>query len=454
MIRIQQPIRHGYLYLQHLFHMLGQWLGYVLEGNRRKSTIAPLDGIRAIACLSVVAYHLTLVTTHDIVLWKPDQLPPVISALAFAGDTGVTLFFLLSGFLLFLPYAKSLLFDAPWPSMRFFYFRRALRILPAYYVTLLLMILLEHHEYLQRDHLVRLGLFLTLFMDSFPQTYRELNGPFWSLAVEWQFYLLLPFLALAIAWIVRRGSLKRRVCLLMACLSAVIAWGLLSRYGGIYLTAHPDQSFLVPRSVLNVIMPFVYGAQGSGLHGKFLEDFAVGMLLSSCYTVARALPPESRLNELLRRLHPWLWVVGLLWLLVMACWKFNLDNPHTWLVLDQFPPVYNYVSELGFSIGYGLCIAAILFGASWLRAPFEWSPLRWLGILSYGLYMWHLKLLEFFTSHFVIFLQGWWNAALYSLYWGWLFVFIVPCMFLLFVLVEKPWVDLGNKSREREQRSG
>lgn len=154
-----------------------------------------LDGVRAIACLTVLVFHLNL-TAHDNNILNFSSVGTIISAIAVTGSSGVTLFFILSGFLLFLPYAKALLFETAWPTTRQFYLRRALRILPGYYVALFVLIFLQGGIYLQPMHFGELGLFLTLFMDSLPLTYQKINGPFWTLAVEWQFYLLLPFLAL------------------------------------------------------------------------------------------------------------------------------------------------------------------------------------------------------------------------------------------------------------------
>src|SRR5207249_9347409 len=54
--------------------------------------------------------------------------------------------------LLFMPFAKALLYKTNWPLVRVFYMRRVLRILPAYYVSLFLLILFQHPEYLHRDH--------------------------------------------------------------------------------------------------------------------------------------------------------------------------------------------------------------------------------------------------------------------------------------------------------------
>src|SRR5581483_9804580 len=173
----------------------------------------------------------------------------------------------------------ALLFDREWPSARTFYLRRAFRILPGYYVSLALLILLEHREYLQPDHLKDLALFLTFFMDTTPTTFQKINGPFWTLAIEAQFYMLLPLLALGFSWIVRRGTVRRRLVTLGLCLMGMIIWGVSSRYWGPYLTAHPE-AVPVPRPILNVALFFLYG-----FAGKYLEDFAIGMLVSTCYVL-------------------------------------------------------------------------------------------------------------------------------------------------------------------------
>jgi peptidoglycan/LPS O-acetylase OafA/YrhL len=432
---------------QNIWQRFIHWLTTLLEGKKQKSTIASLDGVRAIACLSVVAYHLTLVTTQDIRLWYPDKVSRWIASLAYAGDTGVTLFFVLSGFLLFMPYAKALLFDSSWPLARHFYIRRALRILPAYYVTLFLMILIYTPNFLHFNRLGDLFMFLILFMDSSPTAFKQINGPFWSLAVEWQFYLLLPLIALGIALLVRRIAPPKRLAALLCCLGGVIAWGVISRALGLYLTLHPTETFHLPRTVINVFLFFFYGVPSAGLHGKFLEDFGIGMLVSTLYIYWRAQSDGGRFRLITRRLAPWLFVAGLLWLYVMFMWKYDQKFPHTWPLFDNYFPLLDHVAELGYSIGYGACIAAILFGANWLKRPFEWTPLRWIGLLSFGIYMWHLKLLEDFTHLAVLHLQslGWKNLILYNLYWGWFLVFIVPCMLLLFALVEKRGIQFSDK---------
>ncbi|MGX8707090.1 MAG: acyltransferase family protein [bacterium] len=103
----------------------------------------------------------------------------------------VDLMLVLSGFLAYLPYANR----AERPA-REFYIRRALRILPSYWLCLAVMVAFtrfENVEWLMKDLLAHLG-FVHNFW-GFSYTATRLNGVLWTLAVEVQFYLLLPALA-------------------------------------------------------------------------------------------------------------------------------------------------------------------------------------------------------------------------------------------------------------------
>lgn len=70
-----------------------------------------------------------------------------------------------------------------------------------FYVALFLLIILFNQQYLEMVHWHEVWLFLT-FRQDFPITYQKIDGPFWTLAVEFQFYLLLPL----IAWGMGRSS--------------------------------------------------------------------------------------------------------------------------------------------------------------------------------------------------------------------------------------------------------
>ncbi|HEX5546708.1 MAG TPA: acyltransferase family protein, partial [Ktedonobacterales bacterium] len=158
--------------------------------------IRALDGLRALAALSIVLFHVMLFLQLE---YTP--LSQAINHTWYYLSTGVHLFFVLSGFLLFLPYARAMLDGQRLPSTRRFYRRRALRILPAYWVCLAIMVALKFYVRHVPFSLGDVTAHIFLIHDSFPQFNRDYDGPFWTLAVEAQFYLLLPLLALVVSWV-------------------------------------------------------------------------------------------------------------------------------------------------------------------------------------------------------------------------------------------------------------
>ena len=404
----------------------------------KQNNIAVLDGVRAVAFLMVMVFHINRMTGDS--LWNR-MANQIASSVSTAGGTGVTLFFVLSGFLLFMPFAKSLLFNNPWPLGRVFYLRRFLRIIPGYYVCLFIIVLTTHPEYLQRANLKYLFLFVTFFMDSSRTTFRQINGPFWTLATEWQFYMLLPLIALAFLWLVKNVPQRYRLQMVTMWLGALIVLGLSVRLFGEYFMANPTKTVLVPRSLLNVILFFSYG-----ITGKYTEDFAVGMFISLCYIYAQHPSTNRKFGETWQRLSLWLWGIGILICFFDAMWHFNHEM-HGWPFLNGLLPAYDWINEMMLSFGFGACIAAILYGPTSLKRPFEWAPLRWVGLISYSLYMWHLPLLILFQSRVLPLLHISNKFVAYSTYWLWGFIVIFPIAFLSFILTEKPWMKLGDRWR-------
>lgn len=405
----------------------------------QKNSIAVLDGVRAIACLLVIIYHVNIQAIF-LRLWPRDVVGPIVTSWAVMGWTGVTLFFILSGFLLFMPYMKSLLLDRQWPSMRLFYLRRILRILPAYYVSLFLLVVFVHPEYLQPQRWRELLLFVFFFMDSDKATFQQLNGPYWTLAVEWQFYMLLPFLAPGFRWLMNRFARRWRIGVLLLCLSGMIAWGLLTRYWGSYYVAHPTETLVVPRSVFNYVLFFVYGVSG-----KFFEDFAIGMLLCLCYVYTGNAANEHWLSIQLRRYAPYIGGAGLLWLFFMVAWPAFPSL----MFLEPFIARNSWLCEIGFAFGYGLCILALLFGSWRMKRPLEWAPLCGVGQLSYSLYIWHLPILFAFMAYVLPLVQNWHDAIVYTLFWVCIVVVVFPFCYAFYRLIELPWMKRGSKLHEK-----
>jgi peptidoglycan/LPS O-acetylase OafA/YrhL len=176
--------------------------------------VAALDGVRGLAILFVLLFHLTHFGALPLAYADNPALGPLVVPLL-GGWAGVDLFFVLSGYLITSILLKAK--DKP-GYFRTFYRRRILRIFPAYYVALGVCTLLVAGP-IGADDLSAGGLaalagyavnwrIALLGWSSVPQALHH----FWSLAIEEQFYLVWPF---AVAW------LKPRQALLVGALMGV-----------------------------------------------------------------------------------------------------------------------------------------------------------------------------------------------------------------------------------------
>lgn len=151
------------------------------------------DILRVFCCFMVAWYHIWQQSWLSPVL-KTDWITINMSMPVRAGYMFVDLMLLLSGFLLYLPYANHR--ESDWKT---FYARRAVRILPSYWLCLIIMMIIAIGQYgigdgrTWKDLLAHLSFTHNLFGFSYNQT--RLNVVLWTLAVEVQFYLLVPVLA-------------------------------------------------------------------------------------------------------------------------------------------------------------------------------------------------------------------------------------------------------------------
>lgn len=421
-----------------------------LSVGKQKDTIYALDGVRAIACLSVISFHLNL---HSFFahLWSPipnDMGATFISSLELAGEMGIMLFFILSGFLLFLPFARAILFDQPAPSLRRYYIRRIFRILPCYYVALFLMVLYLQPDYLQPAHFQELWLFITFRMD-FPLTYQQLNAPFWTLAIEFQFYLLLPVIARLICKLVGEGPLNTRMLKMFLCIGAMFAWGIYSRYWGFLLTSNtPTQDFTLPAMISTALRPYIFGTSG-----KYFEVFAIGMFIAVVYLYLQNVSKVGRLNRVARRVSPLLFLLGIAIIAGANIWHYYVIYVHGFTLhyLDPYQNLLiyykNVLNPVSFALGYGLCLFAVLHGPAALKRPFEWQPLRWIGLISYSLYIWHDPFIVYFRYYFLPRFQhlGWSQSTQYTIFAFWVIIAVFPLSLAFYRWVEMPGMRLGEK---------
>ncbi|HXM46171.1 MAG TPA: acyltransferase [Bryobacteraceae bacterium] len=185
--------------------------------------ISALDGLRGIAVLMVICFHF----------WQGFARGPytIVGRLAVWGQTGVDLFFVLSGFLI-----TRILLDSKGNQDFFknFYVRRILRIFPLYYATLCAVYFVAPLMGTGQWTPWRQASWFWFYMQNIPMTFAPslAIGPahFWSLSVEEHYYLLWPLL-------VARLDCKRllRVCVLAVGVS-LLTRVILFRYGAFYFT--------------------------------------------------------------------------------------------------------------------------------------------------------------------------------------------------------------------------
>jgi len=170
-----------------------------------------LDGLRGIAILLVFWFHV----------WQISWLAPIVrlgplavdlSALVRTGFLGVDLFFFLSGFCLFYPYAQARFDGRRRPTLAHFAYRRAIKILPSYCISVAGAFALGYAQINFSQHgLSLLRMHALFFLPSFPSELATVNGVLWSLGVEVQFYLLFP----AIAWCIGRQPIITTLCAIL-----------------------------------------------------------------------------------------------------------------------------------------------------------------------------------------------------------------------------------------------
>jgi peptidoglycan/LPS O-acetylase OafA/YrhL len=164
------------------------------------------DGIRAVACLYVIFHHLTQRLNPDASALPGWMLK--IHHVGMCGEVGVSMFFVLSGCLLSLPFWRSFIERQPNPDLRTYARNRAARIIPGYYLLLVLTTVLGSLLTSTSINWPRLGSSL-IFINNFNyKTFfpNEVDTPLWSIGLEVWCYILLPLLLICIFKFVKSAS--------------------------------------------------------------------------------------------------------------------------------------------------------------------------------------------------------------------------------------------------------
>jgi peptidoglycan/LPS O-acetylase OafA/YrhL len=324
------------------------------------------DGLRAIAAGSILVTHVAAITTFNI----SNSLGAYTARL----NMGVAFFFVISGFLLYRPFLAARFAGRPVPRIRDYARRRVLRIFPAYWVALTI---LTATVGLCGVFTGDWWIYYLLLQNNSQATTLCGIGAAWSLCIEAAFYIALPLWALLMARL-QRGRAARTmlrievVALLTVSLLSIgartWAWGV-----------HGHQS--------DVDISLLGNA----------DWFAYGMALALASVVLAGRERQSRVVRVISD-HSWV-----PWALAAVLWW--LDS--TQLGMDRhLPPVYNgsrwLAEHLIFPlIGFLLALPAV-FGDPRRGLPRRilGNPmLAWIGLVSYGVFLWHQPLMTPLLNH-------------------------------------------------------
>ena len=371
--------------------------GWSVRGRR----LPALDGVRALAVLAVLAYHLDF-------SW------------ARGGYLGVDLFFVLSGFLI-----TSLLLeeheDTGTLRLGAFWGRRARRLLPALFamVTAVMVFVVLEGRYgntafiagfdlssLRSEALATLLYVANWWQIASQHSYfAQFSAPSplqhtWSLAIEEQFYLLWPFVTLGL--LAKGLAERRRLGLVVSVAIAVASTALMAVLA--FHEKDPSRAY--------------YGTDTR------IADLAVGTVLA--WLTARRPETPPRIAVWLRVAAP-LALAGLLALMVTAGTSGGVPDA--------------FMFRGGFLLASVLCavvIADVRRQGSLLALGFAWRPVVAIGLVSYGIYLWHWPVIVFLSGQSTS-LSG---AGLLAARLGVIAALTVASYFLIELPVRRGWIPV------------
>jgi peptidoglycan/LPS O-acetylase OafA/YrhL len=312
----------------------------IRQGNEERSR--RVESVRAIAALSVVQYHTMLVAGLG-------HHPTTLEGRAAGwGISAIYVFFTLSGYLIFRPFARRDYGGGGPVALRKYALNRVVRLLPIYYAAIVTLLILASPAASGEEW----WRFLTFSQAYSLHTVYAIDAPTWTLVVELQFYIVLPLLSWLVARVSGRSAVKA------ALLLALI--GVASFAYHVHVLGQPLLSRSFPSNFVFIV---------------------TGMIIGVLETQWSALGIDQ--------LPSWA-TASTTWLLAgIAMW------PLTTLVSSS-----DGIALLASFLIVGSVILPLRSGR--VTELLDWRPLAALGIATYSLYIWHVPLIIWLTEHRVL----------------------------------------------------
>lgn len=326
-----------------------------------------LDGYRALAAFAVILVHVGFQTGRSVQGTGYSFLS--------RGDIGVPVFFVLSGFLLYRPMVLARLSGQSLPRLSDYFTKRALRIIPAYWVSVVLAMLLLDQNAAARHSAgewIRYLTFTQIYSWSFKTVGLEQD---WSLCVEVAFYLLLPLWPRLLRRLTRRSatpSVKAEFIGAAALVVVSLVW-VSQTHGAVHHLSYLSANWIP----------------------EYFQWFALGMLMATISILPRTSPAAAARLRGIYDLAASPWTCVALAAAVYAVVLTPLGGPYNLVLETRW-------QALSKEILYGIFALIFLLpgflGDQRVGLPRRFlasAPMRRLGEASYGIFLFHMPVLYY-----------------------------------------------------------
>jgi peptidoglycan/LPS O-acetylase OafA/YrhL len=321
------------------------------------SHVRGLDGLRAVAALLVLVFHVAEATGLS------DGTSLIAYTLRPWGALGVSIFFVISGFLLYRPFVTAQFRDEPQPPVDRYLVRRALRIFPAYWVAFVTFVYVFGDPRRTVHGFGDLATLLTLQQGYDSDKVLAGVPVAWTLTIEVTFYVFLPLFAmLPVALAGRRATHPEQRRIQLAAIAGLFVLGTGVR-------------FLLINS----------GATMLGIFPAMADWFAAGMLLAvlrAGYDVGYERP---RLLQAVQR-RPELGLIPVV-LAFLGVLSLRLEGGFSRMSLGDHMARNALFVVIGLGLVGPLALGTPSQGP--LLRTLGHPVVRWFGVVSYGVYLWH-----------------------------------------------------------------
>ena len=373
------------------------------------------DSIRGIAVLMVVVVHGGYISGAAQAAWYGD----LVARLEFC----LPVFFLVSAFLLYRPFVAARVHGRPPPATRRFLRARALRILPAYWLALTLLTIWPGLPQLWSDHWWAYYGFLSVYD---PQWAFGGILPAWSLCIEVTFYLGLPLFA----FMMRDRGIRAE----WIAVGALFLTGVL--FNAIVHIADGDR-----------VDTNLYLTLPAALHW-----LALGMALAVASVVLERRADKPRVVRWVERVPGAAWALAAaLFLLVSLGIGLDAESPHLGITVDS-PESATLAQWIAEGLLYGLIAFLLLLPAvfgddlgGFPRAVLRNRVLGWIGVISYGIFLWHLPIMAWLANDLET--EPWGDSRMLGITLTGL-VLAIACAAVSYYAVERPLLRFKRPSRK------